>query len=108
MNGASVADDANDDDTQLGEQFGQLPQRRIDYRTRFGTANPNDTDFVVGERDHVERAGNGKAPADRQRDFDFGRNDHVDRHVVSAEHAGPDRAQIALVTHAGNFHGNGK
>ena len=60
----------------------------------------------IDQGNGVKGARHVQPPIDRPRHLDLRRNDHVDRHVVAAEQVGPDRVQIALMSHPGDFGGH--
>ena len=98
-----AAHDAENDDIEVGENFGQLPERRVDDRATILTAHRDDAQQAIAKGQHIEGAGHLKAPLDGARDFDLGRYDQVDGQMIRAVEIGPCRLQITLVAYAGDL-----
>src|SRR5690606_38829792 len=77
-----VAVDADHDGRQVGEEFGQLRERRVDDRALFLAFDRQHDDVAVREWNNVGGAGNGDAAQDHFAHLDLRRNDHVDRQVI--------------------------
>ena len=101
--GTVFAHEPDDDDIEVGEQLGELPERRIDQGTGILAAHAQQLHLVVGQGNHLERPGHLEAPRHRAGHFDLGRDDDVDGHVVAGKQIRPDGVQVALVTHAGDL-----
>ena len=98
-----VPQDADDSGVQVGEQFRQLPQRRIDDRAILAAIDAENRDLLVGERDGLGRSGLCHPTQHHLADLDLGRDDHVDRHVFTGKQVAPALLQIALFADAGDL-----
>ena len=96
----AIAPDPGHGGTQIGKQFGELRQRRVDYRTIFVAVDRHHRDPVLRKKHHVASARQRDPSKDHIADFHFGGNDDVDGQVVSGKKVLPMRLAIALRTDA--------
>ena len=103
-----AAHDSEDDDIEIGKYLGQLAERRIHDRAAVLAAYRDHAQAAVAERQHVESAGQLQTAFDGMRDFDFRRNDQIDRQMIRAVKIRPGRLQIALIANARYLFGHAK
>src|SRR5690606_34681863 len=101
-----VAVDANHDGRQVGEEFGQLRERRVDDRAFFLAFDRQHDDVTVRERNNIGGAGNGDAAQDHFAHFDLRRNDHINRQVIAREEIHIARFKIVLRADARHLGGH--
>ncbi|MNL81022.1 hypothetical protein D3C87_2080190 [compost metagenome] len=68
----AVAEDAGHGCLQIGKQFAQLLQRRVDHRAIFHALDRQHGDAVVGKAHDIRRARERYAPQHQSPDLDLG------------------------------------
>ena len=98
-----VAAHADDDGTQRGEQFRQLPQGGVQHRTIIVQHDAQQLRTPPHETFGI-KGGRGRQPLQRRLGhFLLGADDHVDGHVIGAEQVGVLRIQIGLRAQPGDL-----
>ena len=103
---AVAAQDRDDGDVEVGEQFAELAQRRIDHRATVAQAHADEARPVVGEPGQVQRPRHIETAGYGARHLDFRRDDGVYGHVRAAEQRPPRRFEIGLLADARDLGGH--
>ena len=102
-----VARDADADQMKIGEQIGELAERRIeDWAILRRSAPRSGERWSVGKGDDRGGARHFEAGGDRFRDLAFRRDDEVDRQMLAPEEILPASFQIALLADARDLDGH--
>ena len=88
---------------KIGEQLGELAQRRIDHRAVLFAFNGDHQHFAIGKANRILRPRHGHAREHHFANLHLGGDDHVDGQMLAGEKIRPMLFEVRLRPHPGHL-----